>query len=203
MTPTPLTVPEANAILRADEALDSTFPQREASGQLLSCEEADAWIRLVKSARDRVASYEGVKPEAPKVTPYPGGNEPDFQTLFMEAVANQQPRTGYTIKRLTAADAAELAELLRVSLDDKHWQAWHPRLREFATEEKLAAAMKDIGIDYARVAIVRDGRALIEEINTLNATGGRPYRIRLAVDPYKADNGRVRFVEPLSKGSPQ
>lgn len=73
----------------------------------------------------------------------------------------------------------------------------------FATEEKLAAAMKDIGIDYARVAIVRDGRELIEEINTLNATGGRPYRIRLAVDPYKADNGRVRFVEPLSKGSPQ
>lgn len=71
----------------------------------------------------------------------------------------------------------------------------------FATEVKLRAAMKDIGIDYARVAIVRDGHELIEEINTLNATSGRPYRIRLAVDPYKADNGRGRFVEPLTEES--
>ena len=69
----------------------------------------------------------------------------------------------------------------------------------FSTEAKLASSMKTIGIDYARVAIVRDGSELIDEINTLNATGGRPYRIRLAVDPYKADNGRVRFVEPLTQ----
>ena len=71
----------------------------------------------------------------------------------------------------------------------------------FATEAKLRAAMKDIGIDYERVAIIRDGRELIEEINALNASG-RPYRIRLAVDPCKADNGRVRFVEPLLEEAP-
>ena len=72
----------------------------------------------------------------------------------------------------------------------------------FSTEDKLVASMKTIGIDYARIAIVRDGSELIDEINTRNATGGRPYRIRLAVDPYKADNGRVRFVEPLAEESP-
>lgn len=68
----------------------------------------------------------------------------------------------------------------------------------FSTEDKLASSMTTLGIDYARIAFVRDGRELIDEINTLNATGGRPYRIRLAVDPYKADNGRVRFTEPLA-----
>jgi len=68
----------------------------------------------------------------------------------------------------------------------------------FSTEEKLAAAMQAFQIDYARVAVVTDGRELIDEIGVTNARGGRPYQIRLAVDPYKADNGRVRFVEPLA-----
>lgn len=56
---TPLTVPEARAILRADEALDATFPAREASGDLFSLEESDAWIKLVASARERVELYDG------------------------------------------------------------------------------------------------------------------------------------------------
>lgn len=72
----------------------------------------------------------------------------------------------------------------------------------FSTEAKLASSMKTIGIDYARIAFVRDGSELIDEINTMNATGGRPYRIRLAIDPYKADNGRVRFSEPLAQEEP-
>ena len=143
---TPLTVPEAWAILRADEALDATYEEREAAGQTLGSEEADAWINLVKSAHDRIAAYEGTRREPPKefvVTPYPGGNEPDFQTLFMEAVTSHraEPRTGYTIKRLTADDAAQLAELLRVSIDDKHWLAWHPKLREI--REKMIERMGD------------------------------------------------------------
>jgi hypothetical protein len=54
-----LTVAEARAILRADEALDATFPAREASGDLLSLEESNAWIALVASAKQRVAEYEG------------------------------------------------------------------------------------------------------------------------------------------------
>ena len=72
----------------------------------------------------------------------------------------------------------------------------------FSTEEKLAAVMKAIGIEYARVALVLDGRELLDEIKATNDRGERPYRLRLAVDPYKADNGRVRFVEPLAEESP-
>lgn len=68
----------------------------------------------------------------------------------------------------------------------------------FSTEIKLATAMRDFDIEYERVATVTSGKELIDEINATNAEGSRPYRIRLAVDPYKADNGRVRFVEPLS-----
>jgi hypothetical protein len=60
--PTPLTVPEARAILRIDQILEDSFKARENEGQLLnSLEEMDAWIRLVESARDRVAIYEGMK----------------------------------------------------------------------------------------------------------------------------------------------
>lgn len=84
---TPLTVSEARALLRADEALDATFETREAAGQLLSCEEGDAWRHLVKSAHDRIAGYEGTRSKPQGVEPYPGGNEPDFQTLFVEIMA--------------------------------------------------------------------------------------------------------------------
>ena len=67
----------------------------------------------------------------------------------------------------------------------------------FSTEEKLASTMTAIGIEYERVSLVTDGRELLDEIKATNESGKRPYRIRVAVDPYKADNGRVRFVEPL------
>ena len=67
----------------------------------------------------------------------------------------------------------------------------------FSTEEKLASTMTAIGIEYERVSLVTDGRELLDEIKATNEGGKRPYRIRVAVDPYKADNGRVRFVEPL------
>jgi hypothetical protein len=67
----------------------------------------------------------------------------------------------------------------------------------FSTEAKLASTMTAFKIDYARVAVVTDGSELLDDIRATNTTGTRPYRIRLAVDPYKADNGRVRFTEPL------
>jgi hypothetical protein len=73
----------------------------------------------------------------------------------------------------------------------------------FSTEEKLAEAMKDFGVEYARVAIVTDGAALVIEMATLNANSGRPYRVRLAVDPYKADNGHVRFLEAALPEEPR
>jgi hypothetical protein len=67
----------------------------------------------------------------------------------------------------------------------------------FSTEGKLVEMMEAFEIEYTRVSIVTDGRDLFDNIKELNATGERPYRIRLAVDPYRADNGRVRFSEAL------
>lgn len=86
---TPLTVPEARAILIADEALDRTFKEREASGQTLGIEEIHAWMKLVENAHARIAEYERL-PTLP--TPYPGGNEPDAQTLMVEAAAASDAR---------------------------------------------------------------------------------------------------------------
>ena len=67
----------------------------------------------------------------------------------------------------------------------------------FSTEAKLALTMETIGIEYERVALVTDGRELLDEIKATNEGGDRPYRLRVAVDPSKTDDGRVRFVEPL------
>lgn len=72
----------------------------------------------------------------------------------------------------------------------------------FSTEEKLVKSMETLGIEYERVAVVTHGRDLLGEIDSMNAAGERPYRIRLAIDPYKADNGLVRFGEPLLETSP-
>lgn len=91
---TPLNVPEARAILLADEALDASFEARQEAGLVFGLEEADAWIKLVASANDRIKGWgrSAAPPASPAVTPYPGGNEPDFQTLFLEAVATHDAR---------------------------------------------------------------------------------------------------------------
>lgn len=73
----------------------------------------------------------------------------------------------------------------------------------FSTEEKLAALMAAFDIAYARIAIVTNGRELLDEIEERNRTGDRPYRVRLAVDPYKTEEGRVRFTEPMPTEVPQ
>lgn len=57
----PLTVPEARAILMADEALEATFPARADVGKIMDLDENAAWVSLVKSANDRVAAYEDKK----------------------------------------------------------------------------------------------------------------------------------------------
>lgn len=67
----------------------------------------------------------------------------------------------------------------------------------FSTEELLAAAMSAFGIVYESVAFVTNGGELLDEIRARNDSGTRPYRLRLAVDPHQADNGRVHFIEPL------
>jgi hypothetical protein len=89
---TPLTVPEARAILVADEALQLTFEAREAAGQTLGLAEGDAWIKLVESAKHRIVGWDRLTVVPTPPTPYPGGNEPDFQTLFVEAMAASKER---------------------------------------------------------------------------------------------------------------
>jgi hypothetical protein len=88
---TPLTAPEARAILFADEALQLSYEARLASGQTFGIEEREAWAKLVESANDRIAAYEGTRKEASAASSepdrYPGGNAPDFQTRALEAAA--------------------------------------------------------------------------------------------------------------------
>lgn len=67
----------------------------------------------------------------------------------------------------------------------------------FSTEEMLREVMRSFDISYDRVACVTDGAALFAEIDELNRRGGRPYQIRIAVDPYKTPDGRARFFELL------
>lgn len=91
----PLTLAEARSILIADDALALSYVAREECGKTLGIEELDAWTKLVESARARIAGYE--QPVVPidvaetdadfEILPYPGGNEPGFQTLFLEAIA--------------------------------------------------------------------------------------------------------------------
>jgi hypothetical protein len=57
-----LTVPEARAIIVADEALDLSYDQRLATGLVLDMSEGDAWRDLVASARVRIADFEKGRP---------------------------------------------------------------------------------------------------------------------------------------------
>lgn len=72
----------------------------------------------------------------------------------------------------------------------------------FSTTEKLVAAMEALEIQYEGVARVTDGADLIEEVVEMNEASGGAYRIRVAVDAHKADDGRVRFVEPRLQETP-
>ena len=72
----------------------------------------------------------------------------------------------------------------------------------FSTREKLVAAMTQFGLRHAGVSIITNGGDLIDEIKQMNKSGERPYRIRLAVDPYTVVNGRLRFTEALLDEGP-
>ncbi len=126
----PLTVTEACVILRADEALDLTYEVRLAAGTTFNDKEREAWTALVQSAHDRIAGWKCAV--AVPVTPdrYPGGNEPGFQTLALEAVAAaarlpsssyteaQELRTGIeTIVRTFGTSSAEWVQQFRALLD--------------------------------------------------------------------------------------
>jgi hypothetical protein len=129
MSGTPLTVPEARVILLADDALHHAY---------LSSEERETWDVIVESAKQRIARFVGMRKEeiqthvleeavrsrlAMKADRYPGGNEPDFQTLAVEATAPKQTeaqalRTGIeTIVRAIGRPYDEWVEQLRALLD--------------------------------------------------------------------------------------
>ena len=57
MSATPLTIPEARAILMADEALHASYEARLASGTTVGIEEREAWAKLVASAEKRIEEY--------------------------------------------------------------------------------------------------------------------------------------------------
>jgi hypothetical protein len=67
----------------------------------------------------------------------------------------------------------------------------------FETEAKLVEVMKAVDVAYEKVVVVWSGPELLASVAETNATGDRPYRIRIAVNPYKTVDGRVRFLEPL------
>lgn len=69
----------------------------------------------------------------------------------------------------------------------------------FSTKEKLDALMQGFGIEYGRVSVVTDQYELLDDIEAVNQSEQRPYRIRLAIDAYKTEDGRVRFTEPLPR----
>lgn len=133
----PLTVPEARAVLIADEALQFSFEQREAAGLLFGNAEREAWIKIVESATERVAAFD-------QRTGYTAKQLTDDDVADRIAAFNKL--AGYTTERLTDEDVAEIAELLRVlldgNLDDKLLLAWHGRLREI--REKMVVRLGDV-----------------------------------------------------------
>lgn len=112
-----LTVAEARAILIADGVLDATHEARGVSGQTFGLEEGEAWRKLVESASARVAAYE--RPVGAP-TPYPGGNLPDPQTLFVEAVADSEAR-GKTHWRLSTVSTKMLVHAFHATIENARW----------------------------------------------------------------------------------
>lgn len=140
---TPLTVPEARAILVADEALDATYKARLAAGQTFGIEELNAWVKLVESATDRIAAYDRprIAPSPNTPTPYPGGNEPDFQTLFVEAVAASDTR------RSSQRHAKEQAVMMTI-LACREGSSWVVQAIESdvaSQGDSLLGALADLG----------------------------------------------------------
>lgn len=125
---TPFTGAEARAVILADEAFVLSYARGLSVGVTVDAEVLHAWASLVASARDRIAergSYSRFLPAR-----YPGGNEPDFQTLALEASAAgraaakardteaQALRTGIeTILSAFGTNSAEWAQQLRALLD--------------------------------------------------------------------------------------
>lgn len=65
----------------------------------------------------------------------------------------------------------------------------------FSDKVKLDAFIAEYLIHYDRIQQVTDGGDFVDSIQEENARGGRPYELRIAVDPYKHENGNMRWTE--------
>ena len=65
----------------------------------------------------------------------------------------------------------------------------------FSEEEKLRSVMAELQIYFHKIVVIMDGPIFLESIKEDIAAQKRPYELRIAVDPYKHENGRVRFQE--------
>lgn len=70
----------------------------------------------------------------------------------------------------------------------------------FSTEEKLRTFMDAVNVDYDRIQMITNGAEFIESIDEENDRKTRPFLLRIAVDPYKHENGNWRFIEVFGEG---
>jgi hypothetical protein len=70
----------------------------------------------------------------------------------------------------------------------------------FSSEEKLRSFMDDVDVDYDRIQLITNGAEFIESIEEENSRKTRPFVLRIAVDPYKHENGNWRFTEVFGEG---
>lgn len=62
----------------------------------------------------------------------------------------------------------------------------------FSTKEKLEALFRDYDLKYDSIKQIENGREFLDSVIA---------HYRVAIDPYKHTNGRLRYVEPVSFGA--
>lgn len=65
----------------------------------------------------------------------------------------------------------------------------------FSDVEKLIKTMMEFDLHFDRIKEVMNGPEFLDSIREDIRKGGRSYELRVAVDAYKHENGRIRFTE--------
>ena len=71
----------------------------------------------------------------------------------------------------------------------------------FPDPEKLRDFMAQVNVGFDRIQVITDGSDFIESIEEANAKDGRNYKLRIAANPYKHENGNWRFTEIFGEGN--
>jgi predicted RNase H-like HicB family nuclease len=162
---TPLNVPEARAILRADEALDATFEARQEAGLTFGLEEADAWRKLVASANARIAAWGrgtgGVKLPAVSVLACREGS-----FWVMQAIEEDVASQGTTLLD-ALADLGRMFDVRDQLLADDSSIAPNPRAPvEYEQAFVGGHRIGDLPFGRARVAQVSFGISPLDRMTT-------------------------------------